>query len=66
MVATTLLVMAFGLLAVLLVGMAVRERSTAHADAVGPASPPDTALMTVVFSGGTECSAGDVDGDSGD
>lgn len=67
MVTATLLAMMFGLLAVLLVSVALRDRSTARAKPAGSASAEDTAWMPVIFSGGTDCAAGDVGGDvSGD
>jgi hypothetical protein len=67
MIATTLLVLMFGVFAVLLLNVALRIRSTAPADAIASGSTGDAAWMPVVFSddGDGDCSGGDAGSDGG-
>ena len=64
MLATTLFVMLIGLFALLLVSVGLRERATMSANATVTGADGETAVMSVMFSGGTACAAGDV-GDAG-
>lgn len=65
MLATTLLVIIFGVLAVYLASATLRARAAARPNAVCTGSEAETGWTPVVFSGGVDCTAGDADCDDG-
>jgi hypothetical protein len=70
MLATTLLVLMFGVLALALLNIALRGRSTGRSEPVASGVNADAAWMPVIFSDpdGSDCSSGDAgcDGGGGD